>query len=89
LIRAKKSHPSHVDRLNALNRKLKDAEGKIGMTVDPKCIHLIKDLEQCQRDKRGGLAKDNMELTHALDACSYGIAYKFPIRRMVGSSMKW
>ena len=59
------------------------------MTVDPKCIHLIKDLEQCQRDKRGGLAKDNMELTHALDACSYGIAYKFPIKRMVGSSMKW
>ena len=89
LIRAKKSHPSHIDRLNALNRKLKDAEGKIGMTVDPKCIHLIKDLEQCQRDKRGGLAKDNMELTHALDACSYGIAYKFPIKRMVGSSMKW
>ena len=89
LIRAKKSHPSHVDRLNALNRKLKDAEGNIGMTVDPKCIHLIKDLEQCQRDKRGGLAKDNIELTHALDACSYGIAYKFPIRRMVGSSMKW
>jgi hypothetical protein len=89
LIRAKKSHPSHIDRLNALNRKLKDAEGRIGMTVDPSCVHLIKDLEQCQRDKKGGLAKDNIELTHALDACSYAISYKFPIRKMIGRSVEW
>ena len=89
LIRAKKSHPSHIDRLNALNRKLKDAEGKVGMTIDPSCIYLIKDLEQCQRDKKGGLAKDNMELTHALDACSYAISHKFPIRRMVGTTINW
>jgi hypothetical protein len=88
-IRVKNRHPSHIDRLNALNRKLKDADGNIGMTVDPSCTYLIKDLEQCQRDKRGGLAKDNIELTHSLDACSYAIDYKFPIRRMVGNTIKW
>ena len=89
MIRAKKSHPSHVDRLNALNRKLKDAEGKIGMTIDPSCVYLIKDLEQCQRDKRGGLDKSQIELTHALDACSYAISYKFPILRKIGETIKW
>ena len=89
IIRAKASHPSHIDRLNALNRKLRDAEGKVGMTIDSSCIYLIKDLEQCQRDKRGGLDKSQIELTHALDACSYAISHKWPIRRMVGSSMKW
>ena len=89
LIRAKKAHPSHIDRLNSLNRKLKDAEGKVGMTVDPSCIYLVKDLEQCQKDKRGGLAKDNMELTHALDACSYAISHKFPVRKMIGSTQRW
>jgi hypothetical protein len=89
LIIAKASHPSHIDRLNALNRKLKDAEGNIGMTVDPSCIYLIKDLEQCQRDRRGGLDKSQVDLTHALDACSYAISHKFPIRRMVGSALKW
>ena len=72
-----------------LNRKLKDAEGKIGMTVDPSCIYLIKDLEQCQRDRKGGLDKSQIELTHALDACSYGISHRFPIRRMVGVSRSW
>jgi len=88
-IRAKASHPSHIDRLNALNRKLRDANGKIGMTVDPSCIYLIKDLEQCQRDKRGGLDKGQIELTHALDACSYAISHKWPIRKMIGKSMSW
>ena len=88
-IRAKASHPSHIDRLNALNRKLRDAESKIGMTVDPSCVYLIKDLEQCQRDKRGGLDKSQIELTHALDACSYAISHKWPIRKMIGKSMSW
>jgi len=89
MIRAKASHPSHIDRLNALNRKLKDADGKVGMTIDPSCVYLIKDLEQCQRDKRGGLAKDQIDLTHALDACSYAISHKWPIRRMFGKTIKW
>ena len=89
IVRAKKSHPSHIDRLNALNRKLKDAEGNVGMTVDPSCSFLIKDLEQCQRDKRGGLDKSSIELTHALDACSYAISHKFPIRKMLGTTMRW
>ncbi len=89
LIRAKKAHPSHIDRLNALNRKLKDAEGHIGLTVDPKCVNLIKDFEQCQRDSKGGLDKSQIELTHALDAATYAISYKFPIVRKLSSSIKW
>ena len=89
LIRARKSHPSHIDRLNALNRKLLDADGNVTMTVDPKCKYLIKDLEQVQRDKKGGIDKSNIELTHALDACSYAIAYKFPVISKASTIMKW
>jgi len=89
VIRAKKSHPSHVDRLNALNRKLLDADGNVTMTIDPKCKFLIKDLEQVQRDKKGGIDKSNMELTHALDACSYAISYKFPVVSRMSTTIKW
>ena len=89
LIRAKKAHPSHIDRLNALNRKLLDADGKVTMTVDPKCIHLIKDLEQVQRDKKGGIDKSQIELTHALDACSYVIDYRWPVISKASKIMKW
>lgn len=86
---ARKAHPSHRDRLNALNRKLIDANDKVGMTVDPKCKYLIKDLDQVQRDKKGGIDKSNIELTHAFDACSYPIEYKFPIIKRVGKSIAW
>ena len=89
LIRSKKAHPSHIDRLNALNRKLLDADGNVSMTIDPKCKYLIKDLEQVQRDKKGGIDKTQIDLTHSLDACSYAIAYKFPVISKASRIMKW
>lgn len=86
---AKRRHPSHRDRLNALNRKLQDAQGKVSMTIDPKCKYLIKDLEQVQRDRNGGIEKSNIELTHMLDACSYLIHYKWPIVQRIATSIQW
>jgi len=86
---ARKAHPSHRDRLNDLNRKLKDATGRIRMTVDPNCKYLIKDLEQVQRDRKGGIDKSNIELTHSLDAATYLISYKWPIVQRIATSMKW
>ena len=88
-VSAKKAHPQVKDRLNALNRKLIDANGKIGMTIDPECIYLIKDLEQCQRDKKGSLDKSDIALSHALDACSYLISFKWPILGRMGTSIQW
>ena len=85
---ARNAHPSHRDRLNSLNRKLMDANDKIGLSIDPSCKYVIKDLEQVQRDKSGGLDKSNIELTHALDALSYAIEYRFPIRQ-IAKSVKW
>ena len=89
-VRARLKHPSHRDRLNALNRKLLDADGNISMTVDPKCVELIKDLEQCLRDvKTGGIQKMDLERTHALDACSYLIEYRFPVKWLRATSTSW
>ena len=85
---ARNAHPSHRDRLNSLNRKLMDANDKIGLSIDPSCKYVIKDLEQVQRDKSGGIDKSNIELTHALDALSYAIEYRFPIRQ-IARSVKW
>jgi hypothetical protein len=86
---ASRGHPSHRDRLNALNRKLQDANGAVKMTIDPKCLYLIKDLEQVQRDRKGGIDKSNIELTHSLDAASYLISYKWPIVQRIATSIKW
>ena len=87
---AKKANPPVIDRINALNRMLKDANGKIRMTVDPSCTYLIKDLEQCQRDRAGKIEKNkDISLTHALDACSYYIALKHPIVKKTMLNQQW
>mgnify|MGYP003132789710 CR=1 FL=1 len=88
---ARRKHPPVRDRLACLNRKLKDADGKVGMTVDPKCKYLIKDLEQVQRDKNGGInkTKGDPSLTHMLDACSYVLEIKYPIATRIATSYQW
>ena len=86
---AKKSNPPVIDRLNALNRMLKDSNGRIRMTVDPQCRYLIKDLEQVQRTRDGKIDKSDIALTHMLDASSYYIAYKYPIVNRQPISMEW
>ncbi len=86
---AKKANPPVIDRLNALNRMLKDANGKVRMTVDPKCIYLIKDLEQVQRTRDGKIDKSDIKLTHMMDACSYYISYKYPVVKREAVSYQW
>jgi len=86
---AKKTNPPIIDRLNALNRMLKDANGKIRMTVDPKCVYLIKDLEQVQRTRDGKIDKSDIKLTHMMDACSYYISYKYPVVKREAVSYEW
>ena len=86
---ARVAHPTQKDRLSALNRMLLDAKDRVKMTIDPSCKYLIKDLEQTQRDKKGGIDKSNYELSHMLDACSYYIELKHPIVQRVGTSVAW
>lgn len=86
---SKKANPPIKDRIMSLNRILKDANGRVRMTVDPKCIHLIKDLEQVQRSRDGKIDKSNIALTHMFDACSYYIAFKYPIVNRMPVSVEW
>ena len=87
---AKRANPPVRDRLNALNRMLQDANGKVRMTVDPKCTYLIKDLEQVQRSRDGKIDKvKDISLTHALDACSYYIAMNHPVVQRIAQSSEW
>ena len=85
----RKANPSVIDRLNALNRMLKDANGKVRMTIDPRCVNLIKDLEQCQRTPDGRLDKKDESLSHMLDSCSYYIAYHHGLIKRQPMSVEW
>lgn len=65
-------NPFVGDRINCVNGLLEKARIKI----HPRCVNLIKDLEQVSR------GENNELLTHISDALGYWAWYLFPITRM-------
>ena len=84
-------HPSHNALINTWNRKLKDAEGNINMTIDPKCKELISDCEQVLRKPDGRIDKSQEYAgrTHALQAAMYPVEYRHPVGQVGITSMEW
>ena len=84
------ANPAVKDRINCVNAKLKNHAGQHRLLINPKCKHLIKDLEQvCWKvDPHGNslaeLDKSDPMRTHVSDAVGYFVAREFPMRRLVG-----
>lgn len=85
-LKVPEANPLVTDRINALNRCMKDENGVIHLEVDPSCKELIADLEQVLRDNRGGLKKVRdrkdpySKRTHPSDALGYWVNYEEPVR---------
>lgn len=80
-IRANKYNPKIVDRVNAVNSKIK-AGGKAHYFVNPStCPKTLNDLNKVERLKDGRLDKTQEKdgLKHITDALGYLIAYKWPV----------
>lgn len=78
-------NPYVRDRINSVNRQLRDEYGETRIEIDPKCEELQLDMENVQLDKRGGIRKvtnptDPMfKRSHAVDAFSYWVCYEAPV----------
>lgn len=68
-------NPLVSDRVNSVNRMLRDAKGRIRMYLSPRCKRLIGDLEQVRWDDNGKDIDKRTDgtLTHASDAAGYYI----------------
>lgn len=79
------SNPRVPDRINAVNRALKDEYGEIGVEVDPSCEEFIADLEGVLRDPKGGIKKTfsksdpYIRRTHTSDAFGYWVSREQPV----------
>ncbi len=83
-IKAMKTNPRVVDRVNATNKAL---SGNI--IIDPKCKTLIEDLEKtCNKEGTREIDKSNKMYSHACDAFSYLIQWEFPIIKPTLGSIK-
>ena len=78
----RRKHPKVADRVNAVNRMFKSADGKIRMRVDRECKHTIEAFEQTIY-KKGTRDVDKSQGTeHAADATGYCIDLEFPVRKI-------
>jgi hypothetical protein len=77
------ANPPERVRVNALNSRLKSAEGTIRLMVDPvKAPHVVRDLEGVQLLEGGSGEIDKKAdpmLTHIADALGYYVVREFPI----------
>jgi Terminase large subunit, T4likevirus-type, N-terminal len=78
----KSSNPGVKNRVAAVNSLLKSTSGEIRLFIDPKCKHLIKDLEQVAwKPGTALIEKDkNPDLTHISDALGYLVETEAGIR---------
>jgi hypothetical protein len=93
-LKVPEANPLVGDRVNAVNRSLRDESGIVRVEIDPSCTELIADLEQVLRDNRGGLKKIRdrkdpyFRRTHTSDALGYLINYEEPVRtRSIGEKI--
>lgn len=77
-----KPNPPVIDRVNAVNSRLKNAAGENNLFINiKKCPQLVKDLEQViWKEDRREIDKSNSERTHASDALGYYIEFEYSIK---------
>jgi hypothetical protein len=85
-LKVPEANPPVRDRVNAVNRLLRDEAGQIRLLIDQSCRELIADLEQVVVDARGLVRKTTnrhdpyFRRTHASDALGYWVVYEAPVR---------
>jgi len=79
-LRIPKSNPMVVDRINAVELALLDADKKVHWQCHPRCDRLIDDRQYLKRDGAGQIDKRDKKLSHASDADDYRIEYMKPVR---------
>jgi hypothetical protein len=68
-----------VDRINTVNARLCDANGRRHIAISPRCRHLIKALEHITYKERTRLPDKSSGFDHITDALGYLIMGVFPI----------
>lgn len=83
------SNPKERSRVNAVNSRLKAADGSVGVFVDgARCPQLVKDFEGVRVVEGGSGEIDkyrDAKLTHLTDALGYYIVDRFPVKGRDGS----
>ncbi|MDY7537604.1 terminase family protein [Undibacterium sp. RTI2.1] len=81
-LKFRRKHPFVADRVNAMNRMLKAADGTVRLRIDERCKHFINALEQTIYKKGSRDVDKAAGLEHSADAGGYCIELEFPVRKI-------
>ena len=79
-VKARQYHTPVRDRVNAVNAKLKSADGARSLFVDPKCKATIDSLQRLTYMPETTQIDKNSGLDHQADSVGYLIDFLFPIK---------
>lgn len=77
-----RKHPPIADRVNAVNRMLRSADGQVRLFIDPRVKSLIQSLEQTIYKQGCRDIDKDAGTEHSADALGYCIQYQFPVRKV-------
>jgi hypothetical protein len=78
-IKVKPSHPKRKDRLNAVNARLRNAAGEVGLLIGKNCKPLIHDLQRATMEEFLNGNFSDPDIGHISDGLGYYIDYRFPV----------
>lgn len=81
-IKYRKKHPFVADRVNAVNRMLRAADGTIRMKINATCKHLINAFEQTIYKPGSRDVDKDAGVEHSADAAGYCIELEYPVRKV-------
>jgi hypothetical protein len=86
IVKAPYAHNPVRDGINAVNSRLRDAQGRPRLFIDPSCKKIIESMEKhCYKEGTSIPDKDS-GFDHFSDSMRYYIDYVFPIRRETDTS---
>ena len=86
-IKYRKKHPPVADRVNAVNKMLRSADGIIRIRVNSKCKNLINSLEQTLYKKNSYDVDKKLGVEHITDALGYAIELEYPRRKFESAGL--
>jgi hypothetical protein len=79
IVKAPRKHDLVRDRINALNARLKNANGAINLEIGKNCKFTIECLEKHSFKPNTSIPDKDTGYDHMVDALSYMVAFLFPI----------
>lgn len=86
-IKYRRKHPLVADRVNAVNRLLRTADGQVRLRIASHCKHVINAFEQTIYKPGSRDVDKDAGVEHSADAAGYCIELEYPVRRVMVAGM--